>query len=115
MDVLIRNGDVAARSSGDYIYIDGLDEAVQRVRIAALTVKGSFIYDRGLGTDYGSLRADDELIVEKLDMLIKEACCDIADTDVEALSFNSETHTAVIRVIYSGDATDTEVDLTGII
>ena len=115
MDVLIQNGDVAARSSGDYIYINGLDEAVQRVRIAALTVKGSFIYDRGLGTDYGSLSADDDLIVEKLDMLIKEACCDISDADVETLSFNSAAHTAVIRVTYRGEATDTEVDLTGIL
>ena len=115
MDVLIENGDIATRVAGGYSYIDGLEEAVQRVSIAALTVKGSFIYDRELGTDYGSLRADDALITEKLDMLIKEACCDMADTEVEVLSFDSQEEKARIEVKYRADTTITEVDLSGII
>lgn len=115
MDVLISDGDIATRTAGGYSYIYGLEEAVQRVLIAVLTVKGSFIYDRELGTDYGSLRADDPLITEKLDMLIKEACCDIADTDVEVISFDSQVKAAMIEVSYRADTTITEVDLSGII
>ena len=115
MDVLIADGDIAALSAGGYSYIYGLDEAVQRVQIAALTVKGSFIYDRELGTDYGSLRADDPLITKKLDMLIKEACCDIAETDVQVLSFDRQAMTAQIEVDHRADTTITEVDLSGIL
>lgn len=115
MDVHIIDGDVAMLSSGSYEYITGIEEAVQRVRISAMTVKGDFIYDRELGTDYGSLSADDELLTEKLDMLIKESCADISDTRVEALSCDRDTLITVIKVIYKDTETTTEVDLSGIL
>ena len=115
MDVRIQNGDISALSAGGYSYITGLEEMAQRVTIAALTVKGAFIYDRELGTDYGSLSADDELIVEKLDMLIKEACCDIPETDVNVVSFSAATKAALLRVGFRGETMDTEVDLNGIL
>ena len=115
MDVLIADGDIAAKAAGGYSYIYGLEEAAQRALIAVLTVKGSFIYDRELGTDYGSLRVDDELITEKLDMLIKESCCDIAETDVEVLSFDGLSKKARIEVVYRADTKTTEVDLSGIL
>lgn len=115
MDILISDGDIAALSAGGYSYIHGIEEAVQRVLISVLTAKGSFVYDRELGTDYGSLRADDALITKKLDMLIKEACCDIAETDVEVISFDSRSKKAQIEVTYRADTIITEVDLSGII
>ena len=79
MDVRISDGDIAMLSSGSYEYITGIEEAVQRVRISALTVKGDFIYDRELGTDYSGLSADDPLLLEKLDLLIKELGKRLAD------------------------------------
>ena len=115
MDVRISDGDIAMASSGDYIYITGIEEAVQRVRISALTQKGDFIYDRELGTDYSGLHADDALLCEKLDLLIKESCADIRDTAVEVLSCDRETLVAVIQVIFQNRDTTTEVDLSGII
>lgn len=115
MDVKISDGDIAMLSSGSYRYIAGLEEAVQRVRLAALTVKGDFIYDRELGTDYSGLSADDDLLVEKLDMLIKEACSEMKNTAVEALSCDRSTLVAVIRVAYGDSETTTEVDLSGIL
>ena len=51
MDVKVANGDIAMTASGDYLYITDIEEAVQRVRISALTMKGDFVYDRELGTD----------------------------------------------------------------
>ena len=104
MDVKVANGDIAMTASGDYLYITDIEEAVQRVRISALTMKGDFVYDRELGTDYRGLSADDEMLCEKLDMLIKESCADICDTQV-----------AVIRVSYRNNETTTEVDLSGIL
>lgn len=113
MDVRLSDGDIAMTASGNYQYITDIEEAVQRVRISALTMKGDFVYDRELGTDYRELHADDSLLCEKLDMLIKESCADIFDTQVEVLS--CENSVAVIRVIYQNNETTTEVDLSGII
>ena len=113
MDVKVANGDIAMTASGDYLYITDIEEAVQRVRISALTMKGDFVYDRELGTDYRGLSADDEMLCEKLDMLIKESCTDICDTQVEVQS--CENLIAVIRVSYRNNETTTEVDLSGIL
>ena len=113
MDVKISNGDIAMTASGDYLYITDIEEAVQRVRISALTMKGDFVYDRELGTDYRGLSADDEMLCEKLDMLIKESCADICDTQVAVQS--CENLIAVIRVSYRNNETTTEVDLSGIL
>ena len=113
MDVKVANGDIAMTASGDYLYITDIEEAVQHVRISALTMKGDFVYDRELGTDYRGLSADDEMLCEKLDMLIKESCADICDTQVEVQS--CENLIAVIRVSYRNNETTTEVDLSGIL
>ncbi|MBK6088191.1 hypothetical protein [Ruminococcus difficilis] len=113
MDVKVANGDIAMTASGDYLYITDIEEAVQRVRISALTMKGDFVYDRELGTDYRGLSADDEMLCEKLDMLIKESCADICDTQVKVQS--CENLIAVIRVSYRNNETTTEVDLSGIL
>lgn len=115
MDVKIDNGDIAMVSSGDYRYITGIEEAVQRVRLSALTVKGDFIYDRDLGTDYRDISADDSLLREKLELVIKESCADIHDTQVEVLSCDKSTMVAVLKIIYQNNETTTEVDLSGII
>ena len=108
MDVKITDGDIAMVSSGDYAYITGIEEAVQRVRISALTVKGDFVYDRQLGTDYRGLSADDSMLCEKLELRIKESCADIRDTTVEVVSCSR-------KVTYQNTETTTEVDLSGII
>lgn len=113
MDVKVANGDIVMTASGDYLYITDIEEAVQRVRISALTMKGDFVYDRELGTDYRGLSADDEMLCEKLDMLIKESCADICDTQVAVQS--CENLIAVIRVSYRNNETTTEVDLSGIL
>lgn len=113
MDIRIDNGDIVALSSDSYEYIRGIEEAVQRVRISALTVRGDFIYDRELGTDYSGIGKYDPLLREKLDMVIKESCADICGTDVEVL--RCENSVAVIRVTYGGQETTTEVDLSGIL
>lgn len=115
MDVQLCDGDILMLSSGDYRYITDLDEAVQRVRISALTMKGDFVYDRGLGTDYSGLSADDELLLQELDMRIKESCADIHDTAVTVTAVDRDTMTAVIRINYQNKETTTEVDLSGII
>ena len=53
------------------------------------------------------------MLCEKLDMLIKESCADICDTQVAVQS--CENLIAVIRVSYRNNETTTEVDLSGIL
>ena len=115
MDVRIANGDIMMVTSGDYQYITGIEEAVQRVRISALTVKGDFVYDRELGTDYSGLSADDSMLCEKLDMLIKESCADIHNTVVDVTDCDRTTMTAILKIQYKDEETTTEVDLSGIL
>lgn len=115
MDVKISDGDIAMVSSGDYRYITGIEEAVQRVRLSALTFKGDFIYDRELGTDYRGISTEDSLLCEKLELLLKESCADIHDTQVQVLSCDKSTRIAVLKIIYQNNETTTEVDLSGII
>lgn len=115
MDVKITNGDIEMTASGDYRYITGIEEAVQRVRLSALTVKGDFIFDRELGTDYSGLSSDDDMLCEKLELLLKESCADIHDTAVEVISCDKSSMVAVLKVIFRDCETTTEVDLSGII
>ncbi len=115
MDVRIADGDIALTVSGSYEYITGPEEAVQRVRLSALTVKGDFPYDRELGTDYSGLSADDELLREKLEILLIESCADIADTSVRVISCPRDELVAVIEITYKEKVMTTEVDLSGII
>ena len=113
MDVKITDGDIAMAASGDYRYITGIEEAVQRVRLSALTVKGDFIYDRELGTDYSGISSDDVMLCEKIESVLKESCADISDTSIEVISCDDLI--AVLKVIYRNRETTTEVDLSGII
>ncbi|MBQ3264326.1 MAG: hypothetical protein IJH07_00980 [Ruminococcus sp.] len=113
MDVRVSNGDIFMTVSGDYCYITGIEEAVQRVRLSALTFKGEFIYDRELGTDYSGIDAYDDMLCEKLEAVLRESCADICDTQVEVLS--CENRIAVLKVIYRDRETTTEVDLSGLI
>lgn len=114
MDVLIHDGDTVLTSSGCPVYISGIDEALQRVRMLALTRRGTFIYDRALGTDYAALR-DGEQMTASLDMLLKEAAASMSGADVEVLSSDAAALTATVRVKYNEEERITEVDISGIL
>ena len=112
MDVKLSNGDIAVTPAGGCTYISGVEEAAQRARIAALTVKGSVVYDRELGTDYSGLSRDDALLREKLDMRIRESCADIDGATVTVPGWNSRRNVAILRVAVNKDIIMTEVDLS---
>ncbi len=50
IDVKISNGDVAVDSTGSPVSISGADAKFQRALICLTVPKGSFVYDRELGT-----------------------------------------------------------------
>ena len=115
MDAKIENGDIALKPDGEYVTVSGIEEAVQRVRIAALTNRGSFCYDRSLGVDYDAFSAGESDPVGRLDMLIKEGCAAIAGVDVEVTAYDAQTSTVSVRVTYNGRTAVTEVDISGIL
>lgn len=115
MDVRLENGDIRVSDSGSREMIFGLEEAAQRVMLAASVMKGSFIYDRGLGADYSGLSLDDPLLEEKLEMLIREAAAGIADAQVELESFSPAGRIAALRVSRGSESMMIEVDLDGFI
>lgn len=112
MDVRIVGGDVCPDAAGATGYLCGVHEAAQRVRIAASVKKGSFRYDRSLGTDYAALR-DPAMLTEELDMLIREAAAGTADTGVTVTQADAVEKRAVLRITHGGDTITTEVDLHG--
>lgn len=115
MDTRIIDGDIAVKSNGDYAYISGLEEAVQQVRLIALTARGSFLYDRALGVDYDALGEDETDPVGKLDMLIREATSGMIGVETEALSYDVQAHIMTVKVTYYGKTAVTEVNISGIL
>lgn len=114
MDVRISAGDVFLNAAGSTQYLSSAQEAAQRALIAASAVKGSFRYNRALGTDYASLTEPDRL-TEKLDMLVREATASIADAEVRIISSDAGRQTAVMTISHGGTTITTEVDLHGIL
>lgn len=110
MDAKISVGDIYLSASGTTAYLCGAQEAAQRVRIAASVAKGTFIYNRALGTDYAALDAGQRL-ADSLDLLIREACAGVADTDVSVTEADEES--AVLQIMHGGETITTEVELYG--
>ena len=115
MDAKITDGDIALKLNGDFDTVIGLDEAVQRVRLAVLTKRGGFLYDRSLGVDYDAFSQNDADPAGRLDMLIKEGAAGLGGVDTEVMSFDAQTAVVRIKVTYNGSSAVTEVDISGIL
>ena len=113
MDVKITDGDIELLPDGAYMPISGLDEAIQHVRMAVLTNRGSFRYDRSFGLDFDAFSPEADDPAAQLDMLVKEAAADVGGVETEVLSYDAQTSTAQIKVSYRGSSAVTEVDFSG--
>ena len=115
MDVRLSGGDIRLTGSGAQELVSGAREAAQRVMIAASVRKGSFVYDRSLGTDYAALDANDPLLLAKLELLLREAAANVAGVQVTLADFDEISRTAVLEISSRGGTVTTEVDLNGYI
>lgn len=86
MDVKITNKDTHILCGGELYYIDSMQELSQRIKIACSVKKGSFPYDRDLGSNSVLVDTEDERLKEKLSMIFKEATIDIPYTDLRVIS-----------------------------
>ena len=113
MDVLVSQGDIALTPAGERIYIDALDEAVQRVGIAASVKKGAFRFQRDLGVDYSGLSFDDPLLREKLELRFQEAAAGITGARIRVSQADPVQMTASVTITACGRERMMEVDLSG--
>ena len=115
MDVKIENKDVKIQTTGEMDYVESLEELCQRVEIACAVTKGSFVYDRQLGSGNAELDVNDERLSEKLTMLFKEATIDIPCTDIRVIEVNEKDggYFAKIEIVNGIDIIVTEVNIDG--
>lgn len=73
MDILITNGDIGITGCGGYLFTKGIDEVLHKVMLCAKIKKGSFIYNKALGTDLHSVDCKSSVSKKTAEMLLSEA------------------------------------------
>jgi len=87
MDIKIKDSDICVAPCGEYVLAEGIDEVLQRVLINVQIKKGSFIYNKKLGTDLTSLDPDDPNVLKNAEVLLREAVMNSVDAKINVLSF----------------------------
>lgn len=108
VDVRIKNNDVVKNSSGRYEKITGEDALFQRAFICAAVKKGSFIYDRELGSRIKEINANAENAKDRFELVINEALVNCADTSAKVLGIGNKLR---IRFTVGGKSRDEEVQI----
>lgn len=74
MDTALNDaGDFALDDRGMPYLLSGLAELMQRVKLCLQIKKGSFLYDRSLGSELHTLERGTELLQQRAQMLVYEA------------------------------------------
>ncbi len=113
MDVKIENKDIATDSCYSPLYIQGIEEIAQRVKIACTIKKGSFVYDANLGSFAHTVDLSDDMAQEKLEMIFKEATIDIPYTTLRITKLDKGNKIAVVEVVCGEESVLTEVIVDG--
>lgn len=85
MDTALSNGDFLKNSKGMPVMIDGTNELLQRALIRMTVKKGSFTYDKELGSELYKLKTsykNDDILKEKVLIYIKEALLPMKEVSV---------------------------------
>ncbi len=104
-DVKLQNGDLALDSAGRPEMLGDRGARFQRAEIAMTVGRGSFIYNRSLGADYGSLTgaADPE---KRAGQIFNEALADYSGTSAVILAV---TDRAEAEITVNGETESREV------
>ncbi len=73
MDILLINGDIGITNCGDYLFTKGIEEVLSKALLCAKIKKGSFIYNKELGTTLGSIDCESSIALKTAGVLINEA------------------------------------------
>ncbi len=78
MDILLENGDLTLTPAGEYVYASGIDEALQKAIICAKIRKGSFIYNKNLGSELRGVDPESSVAANTVELLLKEALMEVS-------------------------------------
>ena len=98
MDVKIEDGAVKYTDSCVPLYINSVDEIVQRVKISCCMKKGDFVLNKNLGYFGGIGDASDEMLKDKLTMIFKEATINIPYSDLEVVECERSDSRIVAKI-----------------
>lgn len=90
MDVLISKGDVYTDARGNYVYINGIEEILQQIKLCAKIKKGSFIYNKELGSLVCELDFEKENALSDAEMLLNEAVADLKGIYVKVTGLKTD-------------------------
>lgn len=115
MDIKIKDSDIYLTSSMNTVYIDGIDEIVQRVQIACTAKKGEFAYDRDFGIDLSDIDFESEMLEDILQLRIDEATLDIKNAQITLKSVDKTQDPVMmtLEIEYMGKTRETEVAING--
>ncbi len=97
-DVKIEKGDIVLDSSGNTVMLSEEDEKFQRAMICIQAKKGSFIYDRQLGSELYKAREDKNCSSGQAQLIINEALAKFDNAFASVLSFGNK-----IRILLTID------------
>lgn len=114
MDTAVSNGDFLCNSKGTPINLAGYEELLQRVLIRLTVKKGSFVYDKSLGSRLYTLKATDGNIKERALALVREALIEIPEVAVNdvKIALTNDKESLELTVILAVNNTEKEVVMT---
>lgn len=113
MDTALKDGDFYLGTTGKPIAISGIKELLQRVLIRLTVKKGSFIYDKDLGSDLYTLKNTNKDIKNQAIIMVKEALADMREIEVEDISikFTDSSENLKLNVLLSINNNKEEVEI----
>lgn len=76
MDTLLVNGDIGVSHNGEYQTVQGINEVLQKLMLCAKIRKGSFIYNKTLGTELAGIDLNSSNALKTAGQLLNEAIVD---------------------------------------
>lgn len=114
MDTAVSSGDFVCDSRKHPIELSGYEEILQRVLIRLGVKKGSFVYDKNLGSRLYTLKSTDKNIREKALSLVREALIDIREVIVDNVytTLTNDGENLELNIILSINEQEKEVVIT---
>ncbi len=111
MDTALCNGDFAQNETGKIYTISGMEETVQRCKILLGIKKGSFCYNRNLGSNLDSLSTEDEYLSGNALLLVREALLPLKQVEVTNVIPFTRNGTLIlaVTVLAYGETAEFEV------
>ncbi len=113
MDTALKNGDFCLGTTGKPFLISGAKEILQRALIRLTVKKGSFIYDKNLGSRLYTLKSSTGNLKNTASILVNEALADMKEVKVDSVdvSFADSAENLRISVNLSIDKNKEELEV----